>query len=90
LLNNKINLILKFLDESKAKQNLYSQNCEYIKEEVTRLAQCIDSLRGKLNTERCDKEIVLSSSGLVTTNRTSKFKKYTYPRALPEIAGDSS
>jgi hypothetical protein len=75
LLNNKINLILKFLDESKAKQNLYSQNCECIKEEVTRLAQYIDSLRGKLNTERSDKEIVLSSSGLVTTSRTINLEK---------------
>jgi hypothetical protein len=28
LLNNKINLILKFLDESKTKQNLYGKKCE--------------------------------------------------------------
>jgi predicted nucleic acid-binding Zn-ribbon protein len=90
LLNNKINLILKFLDESKAKQNLYSQNCEYIKEEITRFAQRIDSLRGKLNTKMCDKEIVLSSSGLVITSRTIISEKWTYLRALPEIAGDSS
>jgi hypothetical protein len=70
LLNNKLNLILNFLDESKAKQTLYNQNSEYIKEEVTRLTQNIDSLKGKLNTENIDKEIVLSSYGLVTTNRT--------------------
>ena len=61
---------MNFLDESKAKQTLYNQNSEYIKEEVTRLTQRIDSLKGKLNTENIDKEIVLSSSGLVATSRT--------------------
>jgi Txe/YoeB family toxin of Txe-Axe toxin-antitoxin module len=90
LLNNKINLVLKFLDESKAKQNLYNQNCEYIKEEVTRLAQCIDSLKGKLSTEKIDKEIVLSSSRRITTSRTINSEIYSYLRALPEKAGDSS
>jgi predicted nucleic acid-binding Zn-ribbon protein len=50
LLNNKLNLILKFSDENKAKQTLYNQNCEYIKEDVMRLAHRIDSLKGKLNT----------------------------------------
>jgi predicted nucleic acid-binding Zn-ribbon protein len=90
LLNNKLNLILKFPDESKAKQTLYNQNCEYIKEEVTRLAQHIDSLKGKLNTERFDKKIVLSSSGLVTTSRIINSERWTYLRALPEKARDSS
>jgi hypothetical protein len=61
-----------------------------IKEEVTRLAQHIDSLKGKLNTERFDKEIVLSSSGLVTTNRTINSKRWTYLRALLEKVRDSS
>jgi hypothetical protein len=45
LLNNKINLILNYLDESKAKQNLYIQNCEYIKEEITQFSQRLDSLK---------------------------------------------
>jgi hypothetical protein len=44
LLNNKLNLILNFSDKSKAKQTPYNQNSEYIKEEVTRLTQRIDSL----------------------------------------------
>jgi hypothetical protein len=44
LLNNKLNLILNFLDENKVKQTLYNQNSEYIKEEVTMLTQYIDSL----------------------------------------------
>jgi Arc/MetJ-type ribon-helix-helix transcriptional regulator len=61
---------LNFSDESKVKQTLYNQNSEYIKEEVTRLTERIDSLKDKLNTERFDKEIILSSSGLVTTSRT--------------------
>jgi hypothetical protein len=69
LLNNKLNLILNFLDESKAKQTLYNQNSEYIKEDVMMLTQRIDFLKGKLNTESVDNEIVLSSSGLVTTSR---------------------
>jgi hypothetical protein len=90
LLNNKLNLILKSSDESKAKQTLYNQNCEYIKEDVTRLPQHIDSLNGKLNTERFDKEIVLSSSGLVTTSRTINSERLTYLRALPKKARDSS
>jgi hypothetical protein len=68
LLNDKLNLILKFSNESKAKQTLYNQNCEYIKEEVMRLAQCKDSLKGKPSTKMFDKEIVLSSSGLLTTS----------------------
>jgi hypothetical protein len=84
LLNNKLNLILNFLDESEAKQTLYNQNCEYIKEEVTRLTQCIDSLKGKPNTESIDKEIVLSSSGLVTASRTINSERWIYLRALPE------
>jgi hypothetical protein len=90
LLNNKLNIIVKFSDESKAKQNLYNQNCEYIKKEVTRIAQHIDSLKGKLNTERFDKEIVLSSSGLITTSRTINSERWTYLRALPEKTRDSS
>jgi hypothetical protein len=90
LLNNKLNLILNFLDESKAKQTLYNQNSEYIKEEVTRLTQRIDSLKGKLNTETIDKEIVLSSSGLVATSRTINSERWTYLRALPEKARNSS
>jgi predicted nucleic acid-binding Zn-ribbon protein len=90
LLNNKLNLILNFSDESKVKQTLYNQNSEYIKEEVTRLTQCIDSLKGKLNTESVDKEIVLSSSGLVTTSRIINSERWTYLRALPEKARNSS
>jgi predicted nuclease with TOPRIM domain len=90
LLNNKLNLILNFSDESKAKQTLYNQNSEYIKEEVSRLTQRIDSLKGKLNTESVDKEIVLSSSGLVTTSRTINLERWTYLRALPEKARNSS
>jgi hypothetical protein len=81
---------LKFSNESKGKQTLYNQNCEYIKEEVTRLAQRIDSLKDKLNTERFDKEIVLSSSGLVTTSGTINSERWTYLRVLPEKARDSS
>jgi hypothetical protein len=90
LLNNKINLILNYLDESKAKQNLYIQNCEYLKEEDTRFSQCLDSLKNKLNTEKCEKEIVLSSSGLVTTTRAINSEIWIYLRALPEKANDSS
>jgi hypothetical protein len=89
LLNNKLNLILNFLDESKAKQTLYNQNSEYVKEEVTKLTQLIDSLKGKLNTESIDKEIVLSSSGLITTSRTINLERWTYLRALPEKARNS-
>jgi hypothetical protein len=90
LLNNKINLILNYLDESKAKQNLYIQNCEYLKEEDTRFSQCLDSLKNKLNTEKCKKEIVLYSSGLVTTTRAINSERWIYLRALPEKANDSS
>ena len=81
---------MNFLEESKAKQTLYNQNSEYIKEEVTRLTQRIDSLKGKLNTENIDKEIVLSSSGLVATSRTINSERWTYLRALPERARNSS
>lgn len=81
---------MNLLDESKAKQTLYNQNSEYIKEEVTRLTQRIDSLKGKLNTENIDKEIVLSSSGLVATSRTINSERWTYLRALPERARNSS
>jgi hypothetical protein len=73
LLNNKINLILNYLNKSKAKQNLYIQNCEYIKEEVTWFSQRLDSLKNKLNTEKCEKEILLPSSGLVTATRAINY-----------------
>jgi hypothetical protein len=81
---------LNFLDESKAKQTLYNQNIEYIKEEVTMLTQRIYSLKGKLNNESIDKEIVLSSSRLVTTSRTINSERLTYLRSLPEKARNSS
>jgi hypothetical protein len=81
---------LNFSDGSKAKQTLYNQNSEYIKEDVTRLTQRIDSLKGKLNTESVDKEIVLSSSGLITTSRTINLERLTYLRALPEKAKNFS
>jgi hypothetical protein len=81
---------LNFSDESKAKQTLYNQNSEYIKEEVTMLTQRIDSLKGKLNIESVDKEIVLYSSVLVTTSRTINSERWIYLRALPEKARNSS
>jgi predicted nuclease with TOPRIM domain len=90
LLNSKINLIFNYLDESKAKQNLYIQYCEYIKEKVTRFSQCLGSLKNKLNTEKCEKVIVLSSSGLVTTTRAINSERWIYLRALPVEAKDSS
>jgi predicted nucleic acid-binding Zn-ribbon protein len=90
LLNKKLNLILNFSDESKAKQTLYNQNSEYIKEWVTRLTQRIDSLKVKLNTESVDKEIVFSSFGLVTTSRTINSERWIYLRALPEKTRNSS
>jgi hypothetical protein len=90
LLNNKLNLILKFSDKSKAKQTWYNQNCEYIKEEVMRLAQRIDSLKGKPSIERFDMKIVISSSGLITTIRTINSERWTYLRVLSEKARDSS
>jgi hypothetical protein len=75
---------LNYFNESKAKQNLYIQNCEYIKEEVTRFSQRLDSLKNKLNTEKCEKEIILSSSGLVTTTRVINLERWIYLRDLPE------
>jgi hypothetical protein len=81
---------LNYFNESKAKQNLYIQNCEYIKEEVTRFSQRLDYLKNKLNTEKCEKEIVLSSSGLVTTTRVINLERWIYLRDLPEKIKDSS
>jgi hypothetical protein len=75
---------LNYFNESKAKQNLYIQNCEYIKEEVTRFSQRLDYLKNKLNTEKCEKEIILSSSGLVTTTRVINLERWIYLRDLPE------
>jgi hypothetical protein len=48
------------------------------------------SLNGKLNIERIDREIVLFSSGLITSSRTINSERWTYLRALPEKARDSS
>jgi hypothetical protein len=81
---------LNYLDKSEAKQNLYIQNCEYINEEVTQFSQRLDSLKNKLNTEKCEKEIVLSSFGLVTTTWAINSERWIYLRALPEKAKDSS
>jgi hypothetical protein len=55
-----------------------------------RLTQRIDSLKSKLNTESVDKEIVLSSFGLVITSRTINLERWTYLRALSEKARNSS
>jgi hypothetical protein len=82
-LDNKINLALQFLEENKLKQNLYYQNCEHLKE-VTQLHQRIDSLKNRLNTEKCDKEILFTSSRLVTTTRAINLERWTYVRTLLE------
>jgi hypothetical protein len=55
-----------------------------------RLTQRIDSLKGKLNTESIDKEMVLSSSGLVTTSRTINSERWIYLGAFPEKARNFS
>jgi hypothetical protein len=55
-----------------------------------RLAQRIDSLKGKPSIERFDKKIVISSSGLITTIRTINSERWTYLRALSEKARDLS
>jgi hypothetical protein len=57
---------------------------------VLKLTQRIDSLKGKLNTENVNKEIVLTSSGLVTISRTINSERWVYLRALPEKARNSS
>jgi archaellum component FlaC len=90
LVSNKINVALQFLEENKAKQYKYNQNSDYIKEEVARLYQQIDSLKNKLNTEKGSKEIILASSGIVATTRAINSEKWTYLKALSDETKVSS
>ena len=65
-LNNKLNTTLELLEDYKIRQNKISQNSDYIKE----LLDKINSSKGK--------EIVLASSGIVSSSQAINSEKWTY------------
>ena len=65
-LSNKLNSTLKLIEEYKTRQNKVSQNSDYIKE----LLDKIVSNQGK--------EIILASSGIVTSSQAINSEKWIY------------
>lgn len=66
LVSNKLNSVLKELEDYKIRQNKILQNSDYIKE----LLEIINSSKGK--------EIVLASTGIITSSQAINSEKWTY------------
>ena len=69
--NNTLELALQTLEESKVSLGRISQNSDYIKKEITYLYKNLDSI----NIAEHNKEIVLSSVGIVEFTRSLNSEK---------------
>ena len=54
------------------------------------ILQLLVQILGKLNTEGSSKEIVLASSGIVSSTRAINSERWTYLKASPEETNHSS
>ena len=82
--NNKLELALQILEESKASLGRISQNSDYIKKDITYLYKKTD------NIVEHNKEIVLSSAGIVESTRSLNSERWKYLRASLEETSHSS
>jgi predicted transcriptional regulator len=69
--NNKLELALQALKESKVSLGRISQNCDYIKKDISYLYKKLEYI----NIVEHSKEIVLSSAGVVEFNRSLNLEK---------------
>jgi len=82
--NNKLELALQILEESKVSLGRISQNSDYIKKDITHLYKKTD------NIVEHNKEIVLSSAGIVESTRSLNSDRWKYLRASLEETSHSS
>ena len=82
--NNKLELSLQILEESKVSLGRISQNSDYIKKDITYLYKKTD------NIVEHNKEIVLSSAGIVESTRSLNSDRWKYLRASLEETSHSS
>ena len=85
-INNKLELALQTLEESKVSLGRINQNSDYIKNELTYLYKKIDNI----NIVEHNKEIVLSSAGIVESTRSLNSERWKYLRACLEETSHSS
>ena len=83
--NNKLDLALQILEESKVSLGKISQNSDYIKKDITFLYKKTDN-----NIVEHNKEIVLSSAGIVESTRSLNSERWKYMRASLEETSHSS
>jgi len=82
--NNKLELALQILEESKVSLGRISQNSDYINKDITYLYKKTD------NIVEHNKEIVLSSAGIVESTRSLNSERWKYLRASLEETSHSS
>ena len=82
--NNKLELALQILEESKVSLGRISQNSDYIKKDITYLYKKTN------NIVEHNKEIVLSSAGIVESTRSLNSDRWKYLRASLEETSHSS
>jgi hypothetical protein len=84
--NNKLELALKTLEESKVFLGRISQNSDYIKNKITYLYKCLYNI----NIAKHSNEIVLPSAGILEFTRSLKSERWKYLKASLEETGHSS
>ena len=82
--NNKLELALQILEESKVSLGRISQNSDYIKKDITYLYKKTD------NIVEHNKEMVLSSAGIVESTRSLNSDRWKYLRASLEETSHSN
>ena len=83
--NNNLELALQILEESKVSLGKISQNSDYIKKDITFLYKKTDN-----NIVEHNKEIVLSSAGIVESTRSLNSERWKYLRASLEETSHSN
>ena len=83
--NNKLELALQILEKSKVSLGKISQNSDYIKKDITFLYKKTDN-----NIVEHNKEIVLSSAGIVESTRSLNSERWKYLRASLEETSHSN
>lgn len=84
ILNTKLELVLQALEDSKSLLTRSSQNSDYIKKDITHLYNKLENINSDHN-----KEIVLSSTGIVEYNRSLYSEKWKYLKASLEETSPS-
>ena len=85
-INNKLELALQILEESKVSLGKISQNSDYIKKDITYLYKKSDNI----NIVEHNKEIVSSLGGIVESTRSLNSERWKYLKASLEETSHSS